>query len=258
MRGVNFVLSRVFLFDIDGTLTPHRQPIDPEFLEFFLDWAPKNRFYLTTGSDIDKVKEQLPPEVLNFSAGIFCCMGNQLIEDGKVVYSNEFTPSDGLLEDLQSFLDHSDFPHPWREEPHIERRPGMINFSIPGRGIDSDLRRTYTIMDSRWRERLTIAEVLMNKYPELDVSIGGKISLDIYPKGNDKSQSVDYIMSHSCPSYIVFIGDRVFPGGNDYAAALAMERYNRGVWFNVSNWKETRAILRSSSLYINRDGFKTK
>ena len=249
-------MNRTYLFDIDGTLTPHRQPIVPDFLEFFLNWASNNKFYLTTGSDIDKVKEQLPPEVLSLSAGTFCCMGNQLIEDDRVIYSNEFTPPDKLLEDLQSFLDHSDFPFPWREEPHIEVRPGMINFSIPGRGIDAELRRIYTIMDDRWRERLTIAEILMNKYPELDVSIGGKISLDIYPKGNDKSQSVSYVVRKDPQTRVIFLGDRAYPGGNDYAACRYIDRMGRGTWFNVNNWKETMAILKSTDLYTNRDGEK--
>jgi len=251
-------LNKIYLFDIDGTLTPHRQSIAPEFLEFFLDWASNNKFYLTTGSDFEKVQEQLPQELLNLSEGIFCCMGNQLFKSGgkELVYQNSFTPSDGLLETLQSYLDSSDFPHPWRTEPHIEYRVGMINFSIPGRGSDLKMRETYSRFDEKCRERLGIKEVLMNKHPEVDVSIGGKISLDIYQKGNDKSQSVNYIMQHDKPRYIVFMGDRVFPGGNDYAVTLAMQRHNKGVWFNVSNWQETKALLRLGTLYINRDGEK--
>ena len=258
MRGINFVLSRVFLFDIDGTLTPHRQPIVPEFLEPFLNWASNNKFYLTTGSDFGKVQEQLPEELLKLSEGVFCCMGNQLFVDGgrKLVYQNNFMPGEKLIKTLGSYLDSSDFPHPWRTEPHIEYRVGMINFSIPGRGSDIEMRETYNRFDAKCRERLRIKEVLTNMYPEIDASIGGKISLDIYPKGNDKSQSVNYIMRHDRPRYIVFIGDRVFPGGNDYAAALALQRHNRGVWFNVSDWEETKALLRLGALYINRDGEK--
>ena len=31
-----------FIFDVDGTLTPSRGTIDPEFKEFFMDFAKKN------------------------------------------------------------------------------------------------------------------------------------------------------------------------------------------------------------------------
>ena len=202
MRGVNFILNRVFLFDIDGTLTPPRQSINEEFASFLEAWGATHTFYLTTGSDLPKVKEQLPQSILNLAAGIFCCMGNELFTHGgdHCVYRHEFTPSPALLEDLQSFLDHSDYPFPHRKEPHIEHRPGMINFSIPGRGSSLDDRRAYRWLDERQRERLTIRDVLCNKHTDLDVSIGGEISLDIYSRGNDKSQSIQYIMDHDQPS----------------------------------------------------------
>ena len=35
-----------FIFDIDGTLTPSRRKIDPDFHEYFLDFAHKNDVYL--------------------------------------------------------------------------------------------------------------------------------------------------------------------------------------------------------------------
>ena len=258
MRRVNFILNRVHLFDIDGTLTPHRQSIDPDFLEFFLHWSSNNKFYLTTGSDLIKVKEQLPAEVLNQAAGIFCCMGNQLFAPGadKVVYQNEFEPSRELIKDLQLTLGYSDFPYPWREGPHIELRPGMLNFSVAGRGVDAEMRKLYSRFDSKTRERERTCDIIRNKYPHLDASIGGEISIDIYLRGNDKSQSVRYILNHEQPHYIIFIGDRAFEGGNDYAVCKELDNIGRGVWFNISNWKETKAILNSDHLYTNRDGVK--
>ena len=252
-------MRRIFLFDIDGTLTPHRLPMTEEFYDFFLGWASKNKFYLTTGSDIEKVKEQIPVDILDLSKGIFCCMGNQLLKESgdRIVYTNNFEPTKDLTDTLQSFLDYSDFPFPWREGPHIELRPGMINFSIVGRGVDLEMRRIYSRFDEGTMERERLVGIIRNKYPLLDASIGGKISIDIYPRGNDKSQSVDWIMRRELPNYIIFVGDRAFPGGNDYAVCEALAKYNRGVWFNVNSEKETRAILNISNLYTNEDGRKT-
>ena len=53
----------VYLFDVDGTLTPHRKPIKEEFADVFLNWVrtKQKKVYLITGSDIDKIKEQLFP-----------------------------------------------------------------------------------------------------------------------------------------------------------------------------------------------------
>lgn len=246
-------LRKVYLFDIDGTLTPHRLPIVSEFLEFFSEWGAKNKFYLTTGSDLEKVREQLPPSVLDAAKGIFCCMGNQLFEEGgrKVVYENEFIPTPELLNSLEDALVHSKYP--LRAGNHIEHRVGMLNFSIVGRDADLEGRADYERYDDECQERLQLKERFMSEHPGLDVVVGGKISLDIFPRGNDKGQSVRHILQREPTRYIIFVGDRAMPGGNDYAARVAIERAHRGVWFNVSNWKETRAILRPPSLVTNED-----
>jgi len=244
---------KVYLFDIDGTLTPHRLPIVSEFLEFFSEWGAKNKFYLTTGSDLEKVREQLPTGVLDAAAGIFCCMGNQLLEDGgrKVIYENEFVPTPELLSSLENAL--ADSKYSLRAGNHIEHRVGMLNFSIVGRDADLEARADYERYDGECRERIQLKARLMDEHPDLDVVVGGKISLDIFPRGNDKGQSVRHILQREPTRYIIFVGDRAMPGGNDYAARVAIERAPRGVWFNVSNWKETRAILRPPSLVTNED-----
>ena len=57
-------MNRVYIFDVDGTLTPSRLPMTEEFLEFFDSWLKQNLFYLVTGSDIDKTKQQVPDFIL--------------------------------------------------------------------------------------------------------------------------------------------------------------------------------------------------
>ena len=48
-----------YIFDVDGTLTPSRQKLDPNFLIFFNSFALANDVYLVTGSDRDKTIEQI-------------------------------------------------------------------------------------------------------------------------------------------------------------------------------------------------------
>jgi len=251
-------MSKRYLIDIDGTLTPSRQSMLPTFANFFKRWAEKNRFYLVTGSDFEKVQEQIPQDILDLAQGIFCCMGNELLEDGgnKLIYRNTFELPEGLVETLHSFLQSSQYSLPWRTEPHIETRVGMINFSICGRGCNLAARNRYAAYDGATGERERIRDILTNQFPELDIVIGGQISLDIFPRGSDKSQSVHYLLQQSYDQ-IVFIGDRCGPGGNDHAACKTIEKLGCGVHFNVGSWVETRAILNSSALYTNRDGFKS-
>ena len=56
-----------YIFDVDGTLTPSRQKIDPEFSTFMLNFACEHDVYLVTGSDRDKTLEQVGEELYNKS-----------------------------------------------------------------------------------------------------------------------------------------------------------------------------------------------
>ena len=45
----------------------------------------------------------------------------------------------------------------------------------------------------------------------MEATIGGQISIDIYPKGKNKAQVLEDILGP-----ITFFGDKCQPGGNDY------------------------------------------
>lgn len=55
----------IYMFDMDGTLTPARKPMEEDFAKCFLPWLQKNKAFIVTGSDIAKVLEQLPSDVVN-------------------------------------------------------------------------------------------------------------------------------------------------------------------------------------------------
>ena len=52
----------------------------------------KKHFYLVSGSNLEKIKEQAPDYILDFSAGIFPCGGNQFYIKEKQVYNRKFDP----------------------------------------------------------------------------------------------------------------------------------------------------------------------
>ena len=70
-------MSKVYIFDVDGTLTPSRRPMTRSFDDFFFKWANRNTFYLVSGSDLDKIKEQVPWYILERAKGVFTCGGNK-------------------------------------------------------------------------------------------------------------------------------------------------------------------------------------
>ena len=65
-----------YVFDIDGTLTPSRLPIDPEFEKFFLEWMEGKEVYLVTGSDKDKTMEQVGEKIWTNATKVYQSCGN--------------------------------------------------------------------------------------------------------------------------------------------------------------------------------------
>ena len=76
-----------------------------------------------------------------------------------------------------------------------------------------------------------------------------QISIDIYPKGKDKSQVLDVIEQTEIikRSEYIFIGDRIEGGGNDYPLAELMDNIVNCDWHHTSGWEETKQILEKLS-----------
>ena len=101
----------IYIFDIDGTLTPSRNPIDPKFKEDFLNFCNHNKVWLVTGSDKDKSVEQLGEDAWLAADRVYQSCGNQLWIDGKVVRESEWSGTDYLDNLLNMMLERSKYPH---------------------------------------------------------------------------------------------------------------------------------------------------
>ena len=97
-------MKNIFIFDMDGTLTPSRRKMTKDFEEFYSNWAENHTFFLVSGSNLEKIKEQVPEYILNLSEGVFTCGGNQLWLNGELSYNHEFKPEDDLLYFLKEKL----------------------------------------------------------------------------------------------------------------------------------------------------------
>ena len=62
-------MKNIFIFDMDGTLTPSRRKMTKDFEEFYSNWAENHTFFLVSGSNLEKIKEQVPEYILNLSEG---------------------------------------------------------------------------------------------------------------------------------------------------------------------------------------------
>tara|TARA_B100001250_G_C19772902_1_gene778076 strand:- start:14 stop:844 length:831 start_codon:yes stop_codon:yes gene_type:complete len=247
-------MNKIYIFDVDGTLTPSRQKMTEKFARFFDEWTSKNTYYLVTGSDLAKTQEQVPTAYIERANGIFTCCGNQLWREGntkqwpidlKLIYENKFNPPNNLLTYLGEQLRMTDYPV--KAGNHIEDRGTLLNFSVVGRDCTLVQRKDYHEYDKVMDERKGIAKYIRENWSDIDAVIGGQISIDIYPKGNDKSQILEHIEKENPKGEIIFIGDGIENGGNDYPLAHLMDNIEGCDWYHTEGWEQTQKILEKLS-----------
>ena len=226
-----------FLFDVDGTLTPHRQPMTDEFKHFFMkmlrDKGEDEKVFLVTGSDKQKTIEQVGLAIWHSVDGSYQNCGNQLYIDGQLIKQSEWELSGGLEQSVKHQIRKS----VWNgtAERNIEKRIGMANMTTIGRDCTQEQREYYYEWDQQWKEREYIVEKLSANYPDIDFAIGGQISIDIYPKGKDKSQVLE-----DMDGEVFFFGDACQENGNDYPIYSKLDVFHA---FWVKNFEETRQFL---------------
>ena len=227
-----------YIFDIDGTLTPSRLPIDPAFSIFFTQWIKHKDVYLVTGSDKEKTIEQIGLDIWQNVNKVYQSCGNQIWQKGQLIRENSFSLNENMKKELTNFLNNSK----WLDKfgNHFEQRVGLVNFSVIGRNCTQKKREEYYFWDTQNKERETICQYIMKKFPEVEAAIGGQISIDIYEKGKNKAQVLDEIAGE-----IFFFGDKMDKGGNDYPIAKRLELEKRPhTLFKVKNPIETWEILK--------------
>ena len=232
--------KRVFVFDVDGTLTPARQTIDPEFESWFYKFCEEKDVYLVSGSDRPKTLEQVGQRIYDACLGVYQCNGNELWYHNRRVKTNGWKPSYEVTHYLDNKLHHS--PYPFKTDNHIEKRTGMINFSTVGRDANQKQRKAYYEWDQKHKEREHIADEFNRKFKDLHASIGGHISIDIYPRNANKAQVADDLKE--VYDEIYFYGDRLEYGGNDYPLGLVIKLGELGKATQVNNWEHTWELLK--------------
>lgn len=236
------MIKLAYIFDVDGTLTLSRTLMDPEFKEFFLKFITDNDCYIVTGSDYSKTLEQLGEDVMHNVKRSYNCSGNSIWENGLEVERNNWVLGNEERDFLSQELFRSKFDI--RTGTHIEDRPGMVNFSVLGRGATTEQRVVYETYDKETHERKTIAALFNQKFYTNGVSaqVAGATGLDIAPVGKDKRQVIDDFDDVN----VLFFGDMMQPGGNDEPLATAIQKRNNpqdgSIW--VKDWEHTFSILK--------------
>ncbi len=133
------------------------------------------------------------------------------------IYSDDLTPlqKDQIISALTRVMTSLDLtPHEvWGEI--IEDRGSQITFSALGQSAPIALKKEW---DPDFTKRMKMQTLLTELIPEYSIRLGGTTSIDVTRPGIDKAFGIAKLVEilNIQPAEMLFVGDAVFPGGNDY------------------------------------------
>jgi len=210
-----------YIFDIDGTITVPRKPMDEDFFETFYEFAKNNKVVLVTGSDKKLALEQIPEKLLSI-VKLYTCSGVEGLENITVDYEIN---DPVLIQQLENMIDVYQYKD--KTGSHVNKRKGMINFSVVGRNANDQQRKEYAEFDKVNNQRKNIVNKLSTFSNDYEICIGGEISIDITKKGINKSLVAKDILEIDPDAYLIFYGNQILDG-NDYFLAKYIQENKLG------------------------------
>jgi len=234
---------KALIFDMDGTLTPSRQPVTDKVVTRLARLSGKYKLYLVTGSDYRKVEEQFGWEnVTQLFERVYCTNGTK-------VYQTRLDP-DNEMGSLEPELIHSvelddhysqadlnyitstllryaaDHHTKYKTGTFVEWRGSQINFSLIGRNCSQAQREDYVKWEKKGSDRDKAIKFLNEKFAGYGLAFrkGGQISIDISREEWSKTYSFENMDEK--PEECVFFGDNIVPVGNDWEIAKMAGRFH--------------------------------
>lgn len=219
-------MKKLIVFDLDGTLAKSKTAIDEEMGNLLKTLLEFSLVSIISGGDWPQFKKQvlnhLPKEAKLKKLLILPTSGTKFYQyknDWEKLYEENFTQEEKkkILDSLDTALKdaHLDIKETWGEQ--IEDRGSQITFSALGQEAPLDEKKGW---DPDFAKRKRVVEPLKKSLKEFSIGMGGTTSIDIVKPGIDKAYGIKKLkdkMDIDIPE-MLFIGDALFEGGNDYPA----------------------------------------
>ena len=223
------MVKKLIVFDLDGTLAASKSSLDAEMSSLLRDLLGIVKVAVISGGAWPQFEKQLlsnlPMDERLASLSILPTCGTKYFQYNgawKKLYSEDFT-ADEKGEDCQ-FLEESDRSSrlscrkTWGET--IEDRGSQVTYSALGQQAPLEEKEKW---DSDFAKRKKIKAILDTLIPEFSVRLGGSTSIDVTKPGIDKAYGIKKLQETLGISLkeMIYIGDALFVGGNDYPAEQA-------------------------------------
>jgi HAD superfamily hydrolase (TIGR01484 family) len=217
-------MKKLIIFDLDGTLAESKAALDAEMAGLLKRLMVIAEVAVISGGGWPQfqkqVLEHLPPEAVLEHLSLLPTCGTQFYRyssDGMKIYSEDFTAAEKtkIINALNQAVVETGTGMEKLWGDVIEDRGSQITYSALGQKAPLDEKKKW---DPDYAKRKAIAAIADNLIPEFSVRMGGATSIDVTKPGIDKAYGVRKLREvlHIGLTEMLFVGDAIFPGGNDY------------------------------------------
>ena len=215
-------------FDLDGTLAESKRPLSEDMAETLGRLLAVTDVAVISGGDWPQFEKQvasrLPAGAALDRLWLMPTTGTKLYRfiNGawRAVYVELFDDAEKAT--IRAAFDQALTDAGLADEriwgERIEDRGSQITFSGLGQAAPLKEKEAW---DPDRKKRTALQATLRAKLPELSINLGGTTSIDVTRAGIDKGYGLKRLSAESGVPLdgMLFIGDAIFPGGNDYPAA---------------------------------------
>jgi phosphomannomutase len=222
-------VKKLIVFDLDGTLAESKSPVDGEMSALLHDLFGIVNVAVISGGGWQQFETQLlsnlPHDDRLAKLSLLPTCGTQFFRYAGTwtrIYSEDLTVSEKekIVRSLEKALGQAGFQERQVWGQVIEDRGSQITLSALGQQAPLEEKKKW---DADYTKRKKIKAILDNLIPEFSIRMGGATSIDVTKPGIDKAYGVRKLRDVLGISLkeMIFIGDALFAGGNDYPAQQA-------------------------------------
>ncbi|MCX6170242.1 MAG: HAD-IIB family hydrolase [Ignavibacteriales bacterium] len=222
-------MKKLIVYDLDGTLAESKSSLDKEMSSLLHDLLGIVKVAVISGGGWPQFEKQLlsnlPQDEHLKNLSLLPTCGTKFFKytgEWEKIYSEDFTADERkkIIDAFKKSLEEAGFKveKVWGEI--IEDRGSQITYSALGQQAPLEEKKKW---DPDFTKRKKIKSILDPLISGFSVRMGGATSIDVTKPGIDKAYGIGKLRDILGISIkeMIFIGDALFPGGNDYPAEEA-------------------------------------
>ena len=250
-------MKKLIVFDLDGTLAESKSSLDTETSGLLYGLMGIIKVAVISGGDWPQFEKQLisrlPQDERLANLVLLPTCGTKFYQysgDWKEIYSDDLTADqrETIISSLKKAIAQAGFQVEKVWGAVIEDRGSQVTYSALGQQAPLEEKAKW---DPDFAKRKKIKSILDTLIPEFSVRMGGATSIDVTKPGIDKAYGIKKlqdILSITLDE-MIYIGDALFAGGNDYPVEEAGV-----VCIPVQGPNETKLVIKAISASLAPDG----